>query len=97
MIEKLKLPTRFWDKVQYIPYSGCWLWVGGLRKGYGRFWFEGKYHTAHRLSWLADGRTLSKQKTKVLDHVVCETKACINPNHLAEVRQQQNIWRHYNG
>lgn len=28
---------RFWLYVMPIPWSGCWIWMGGLTNGYGHF------------------------------------------------------------
>ena len=70
------------------PSTGCWLWSRGLSKenGYGKFYYEGKVHLAHRFSYaLYNG---------VPDGVVCHwcnVPSCVNPNHLYLGTQSDNI------
>ncbi|HHX46038.1 MAG TPA: HNH endonuclease, partial [Brevibacterium sp.] len=60
-------------------------------RGYGVVWFDGKLRLAHRVAflashdrWPADGM--------VIDHA-CNTKACINPDHLREMENWRNLRR----
>lgn len=85
-----QLPDRFWRKVCITP-SGCWQWTAGLfPNGYGRFWFDGRGHLAHRWAYRAlvgeipDGLSL--------DHL-CRNRACVNPSHLDPVTTRDNILR----
>ncbi|MGH1522875.1 HNH endonuclease signature motif containing protein [Leifsonia sp. L25] len=73
--------------------SGCLLWTGPLDKdGYGVASFEGRTHRAHRLSYetyvgpIPDGMQL--------DHV-CETRACVRPEHLEPVTNFENTVRRF--
>jgi hypothetical protein len=85
--------ARFWAKVATpTSASSCWLWTGNLdTHGYGLFlpdrWVR---VAAHRFSWLVAGRTLTP--SLVLDHL-CHTPGCVNPQHLEEVTQEQNVLR----
>jgi hypothetical protein len=87
---------RFMQKVQIDESTGCWRWIGATnrRDGYGVFWVNRdgvKNQYAHIFSYehkygpVPDGL--------VLDHVVCDTPACVNPDHVTPKTQQQNFLR----
>lgn len=79
------------------PNSGCWLWLGGLSEGYGRFrgTINGKLcRPAHRFAFLATGGEIPEGF--VLDHT-CRTKSCVNPAHLRAVTKQLNAIENSNG
>lgn len=86
-----KLPARFWDKAIPCPMSGCWLWSGcGLPNGYGLFGRAKGSRLAHRVAYealvgkIADGLQI--------DHL-CRVRCCVNPAHMEEVTQRENILR----
>jgi len=72
-----------------VDTSGdCWIWKAGIAKdGYGRFFYQGRNHCAHRISHIlfngpiADGLEV--------DHM-CHTTRCVNPKHLRAVTHKQN-------
>lgn len=74
------------------PVTGCLVWQRALQKrGYGVIYFEGKLRLAHRMAfYLAHGRWPAEGL--VTDHV-CENKACVNPEHLRELTNSQNLLR----
>ena len=46
-----ELLDRYWSQIHAEPNTGCWLWIGSLRTGYGRIKVNGKTNVAHRLSY----------------------------------------------
>lgn len=71
--------------------TGCWLWAGGKRGGYGRIKLaDTGMMEAHRASYefhvgaIPDGL--------VIDHL-CRNRSCINPAHLEPVTELENIRR----
>lgn len=86
---------RFWSKVDREHPSGCWLWLASKRgDGYGQFWLDGKMPAAHRVAYeLTRGPILVGMQ---LDHL-CRVRACVNPDHLEVVTQQENIRRGQGG
>ena len=82
------LPARFWNKVNIS--TSCWLWVASRSKGYGYFWWEGRIQPAHRVLYIALGRTIPEGKE--LDHL-CRNRACVNPDHLEPVSHRVNVIR----
>lgn len=71
--------------------NGCWVWQGTKNKeGYGRVKYRGRLWLAHRLSCII----LDKNPLigDVLDHM-CNNPPCINPDHLRDTTQRENILR----
>lgn len=79
----------FWNKVQ--KSNDCWRWIGRIESyGYGRFYFKGKLILAHRMAYeLLVGEI---KEGLQLDHL-CRNRWCVNPAHLEQVTQKQNILR----
>ena len=91
-----RMEPRFWAQVDKTP-DGCWLWNGTLNKGYGIFSYGGfdrREQRAHRVCYIW---TLGDiPEGMVLDHR-CETKNCVNPDHLEPVLPNENIRRAWAG
>jgi len=72
--------------------AGCHVWQRARNsRGYGVIWFDGRLHLAHRAAWL-DTHGREPTQGLVIDHI-CENKACVNPDHLRELTNQQNLQR----
>lgn len=72
--------VRFYDRIEMVPESGCWIWTGTVNpKGYGYLRLNGVGTFAHRLSW-----QLHRGEVPA-DLCVChkcDVPSCCNPNHL---------------
>ena len=91
------LEQRFFGKVEKT--ESCWNWTGGLTSGgYGKFSFNRKTISAHRMSWLIHFGEIPKGEgyhgTCVLHK--CDNRKCINPKHLFLGTQKVNIIDSYN-
>ena len=72
--------------------TGCWEWTGHLNnQGYGAATFgDGVPYLAHRASYTRHKGPIPQGS--VLDHL-CRNPACINPEHLDPVSDQENVRR----
>lgn len=94
MAREVSDPMARFD-AQYIPEptSGCWLWLGELRRnGYGTLLIKEddkwRHKLAHRLSYEWHVGTIPP--SFVIDHK-CRTRCCVNPDHLRLVSCRENL------
>jgi len=77
-LERLQAKTAVTDE-------GCWEWRGGRgvdRGGYGhygRFWFDGRMESTHRVAWLL---LVGEIPTGLYVCHACDNPPCWNPAHL---------------
>lgn len=83
-----KLPARFREKME--PSRTCWLWVGALAQGYGRFWFKGRTRQAHVVAY--EHCIGPVPAGCELDHL-CRVRRCVNPRHVEPVPHRVNVLR----
>lgn len=84
-------PQRFWSKVKFT--DTCWLWIGALDKGYGRFGAGGRYGKVVRAPrWAYEFCVGPIPRGLTIDHL-CRIPACVNPDHLEPVTMRVNVLR----
>jgi hypothetical protein len=80
---------RFWQRVEKQS-NGCWVWTGGKnQKGYGTM-YTSKTVKAHRFAYELIVGPIPEGLQ--LDHL-CRNPACVNPDHLEPVTNQENTLR----
>lgn len=90
---RLSTEDRFWSFVDMTPnVFGCWRWTASRDvKGYGVFSAHAQYsRMAHRTAWLILRGPIPVGLQ--LDHL-CLDKACVNPDHLEIVTNEENSRR----
>ena len=90
-MEREKLVSWFWSKVQVLGLEECWEWTGRLDdKGYG----ASRTLYDHRLSQKAHRAAFILTRGELIDPVVrhsCNNRKCCNPSHLSPGDQLDNM------
>jgi len=80
---------RFLLKINVVD-SGCWEWTGNLCRNYAHLRKGTKILSAHRFIYEYYHGEIDHNL--VIDHLCSNTK-CVNPLHLKQVTQQENVLR----
>jgi hypothetical protein len=84
---------RFVRSIAFDNGGRCWNWTRPKNSnGYGTFGVRGRYHNAHRWSYLLWVGPLADWQQ--VDHL-CRNRACVRPNHLEAVTASMNKLRTY--
>ncbi len=82
----------FIERMSISMPSACWLWTGGVagKTGYGKFFVNGQYDCAHRVSYKEFVGPIPSGLE--IDHL-CRNRICVNPGHLEPVTHKVNVAR----
>jgi hypothetical protein len=80
-------PERFISKVDFeSSENGCWLWLGGLAKGYGYLKKGNRPNksciVASRASWILFVGPIPENQSVLHDCPGGDNRICVNPDHL---------------
>lgn len=79
------------EKIEMIPISGCWIWMGACDKdGYGFLSNDSRMMRAHRFFYESKVKSIPPGLT--IDHT-CRVRCCVNPSHLEPVTIKVNTLR----
>lgn len=80
--------NRFWSKVDIRDFGSCWSWKGPRNQsGYGNIKIKSQNYQAHRISFTITKNNIDKS---LICHI-CDNPSCVNPYHLFECTQKQNV------
>lgn len=86
--------SRLWSHVKCGKPNECWPWTAARSGfGYGRFKYEGKLYSPHRLIFAlkAGGIVNTREHHGSVVRHTCDNPACCNPDHLILGTQLDNV------
>lgn len=76
-----RIPANFWRHVN-VDSSGCWLWTGSTRNGYGQITLYRRNHYVHRVAFAIANSVYLPEGSEYHVHHTCKRPTCCNPGHL---------------
>lgn len=91
--ERLRIETRFWEKVDWGGEDECWEWNASTHpEGYGSFRVGDNIERAHRVAYELDiGVTPGSLDSWIIVRHMCHTPGCCNPRHLEPGTRADNM------
>ncbi len=86
----MTLLEKIEQRIERVTESGCWIWMGRTRKGYGVTCVRYLNKQVHRVMYELLINAIPEGL--VLDHL-CRVRCCVNPHHLEVVTHRTNILR----
>lgn len=81
---------RAFNRLKFVPETGCLEWTGSLNKGYGQINVNGRPEKVHRLMYRLWVGEIPEGLS--IDHL-CRNTKCAAPDHLEAVTLSENTWR----
>jgi DNA-binding XRE family transcriptional regulator len=84
--------SRVWNKVEKQDSDECWEWTGATDScGYGNLKISGSVKKTHRVALALDKGQLSLLNEFDIVRHKCDNPSCVNPSHLTEGTQKDNM------
>ena len=85
-----RLPDDFWDRASPEPNTGCWLWIGAIKRNRGGYGQYGRGSRAHGVAYRA---LIGPIPAGLVPDHLCRQTCCVNPSHLEPVTIGVNVLR----
>jgi hypothetical protein len=91
-MDTTKLERKMKEKTTIDPLTGCWLYNGTIKNGYGRIENNGFGYRVHRVSAvLYLGYVIDDETFEISHKPECPNKNCWNPAHLYIAMHTENM------
>jgi hypothetical protein len=80
----------YFNQIRNKDSNICWIWPGPVNR-YGRFMVDYQEYAAHRISYLYHNNMIQSEFFILHKPFICKRKDCINPKHLYEGTQKDNL------
>ena len=87
----MQLPAFIDERIAYEPNTGCWIWIGARKGKYGSIRHRGRPMVAHRVVY---GILRAPVEGHLECHHTCETKLCVNPDHIQPITCSEHMRLH---